>query len=42
MRVESGVVCLLSTLSSHEIGTQTLRYVWPTVSRRSRIPNTEG
>ena len=40
--VESGVVCLLSALSFHEIGTQTPRYVWLAVCRPSRIPKAEG
>lgn len=40
--VETGVVCLLSALAFHEIGTQTPRHVWLAVSRPSRIPKTEG
>jgi predicted transcriptional regulator of viral defense system len=42
MLVETGVVCLLSALSFHEIGTQTPRHVWLALSRPSRIPKTEG
>jgi predicted transcriptional regulator of viral defense system len=40
MLVESGVVCLLSALFFHEMGTQTPRSVWLAVPRPSRIPNT--
>ncbi|MCA1755459.1 MAG: type IV toxin-antitoxin system AbiEi family antitoxin domain-containing protein [Spirochaeta sp.] len=40
--VETGVICLLSALSFHAIGTQTPRYVWLAVSRPSRIPKIEG
>lgn len=40
MLVQSGVVCLLSALSFHEMGTQSSRYVWLAVPRRSRLPKT--
>ena len=40
MLVRCGVVCLLSALSFHEIGTQSPRYVWLAVPRRSRLPKT--
>ena len=37
-RVRSGVVCLLSALSFHEIGTQNPSEVWLAVPRGSRYP----
>jgi predicted transcriptional regulator of viral defense system len=40
MIVGSGVVCLLSALSFHEIGTQSPRMVWIAVARGSRVPRT--
>ena len=40
MIVDTGVVCLLSALSYHEIGTQTPRRVWIAVSRGTRVPKT--
>ena len=38
MIVQSGVVCLLSALSFHEVGTQAPRDVWMAVRRGSRVP----
>jgi predicted transcriptional regulator of viral defense system len=40
MIVDNGVVCVLSALSYHEIGTQTPRRVWIAVSRGTRLPKT--
>ena len=40
MIVDSGVVCLLSALSFHEIGTQTPRNIWMAIARGSRVPKT--
>ena len=40
MIVANGVVCLLSALSYHEIGTQTPRRVWIAVPRGARLPKT--
>lgn len=40
--VELGVVCLLSALSFHEIGTQSPRSVWMAIPRTSRVPNVSG
>ena len=37
-RVPHGVVCLLSALSYHEIGTQLPYEVWMTIDRRARKP----
>ncbi|MDC0357373.1 type IV toxin-antitoxin system AbiEi family antitoxin domain-containing protein [Oligoflexia bacterium] len=38
-RVDGGVVCLLSALRFHEIGTQNPSEVWLAIHRRSRKPN---
>lgn len=40
--VGSGVVCLLSALTYHEIGTQSPRKVWMAIPRRKRVPKTAG
>lgn len=40
MIVDTGIVCLLSALSYHEIGTQIPRWVWMAVSRGTRLPKT--
>ena len=40
MIVDSGVVCLLSALSFHEIGTQSPRQIWMAIARGSRVPKT--
>ena len=40
MIVDAGVICLVSALSYHEIGTQTPRRVWIAVSRGTRVPKT--
>ena len=37
-RVPSGVVCLLSALRFHELGTQSPRQVWMAISPRARKP----
>lgn len=37
-RVPNGVICLLSALRFHEIGTQTPSEVWMGLPRRSRLP----
>lgn len=39
--VPRGVVCLLSALVFHEIGTQAPREVWVAIDRRARAPKTE-
>jgi predicted transcriptional regulator of viral defense system len=39
--VPRGVVCLLSALVFHGIGTQTPREVWVAIDRRARAPRTE-
>ena len=40
-RVPQGVVCLLSALAYHEIGTQLPHEVWMTIDRHARKPNVE-
>lgn len=37
-KISGGVVCLLSALSYHEIGTQTPHEVWMTIDRKARLP----
>ncbi|TVR60433.1 MAG: transcriptional regulator [Spirochaetaceae bacterium] len=39
--VENGVVCLLSALSFHEIGTQNPPEVWLAIPRRARMPQVQ-
>lgn len=41
LRVPNGVVCLLSALSLHEIGTQLPHEVWMMIDRRSRKPSVD-
>ena len=41
-RVPNGVVCLLSALSYHEIGTQNPFQVWMAVSRTARAPRADA
>jgi len=41
-RVPHGVVCLLSALSYHEIGTQNPYQVWMAIGRTARMPKTDG
>ncbi len=41
LRVPTGVVCLLSALSFHEIGTQLPHEVWMMIDRRARTPNVD-
>lgn len=38
-RIPHGVICLLSALSFHEIGTQLPFEVWMAVDRKARLPN---
>lgn len=40
-RVPQGVVCLLSALAYHEIGTQLPHEVWMTIDRRARKPRVD-
>lgn len=40
-RVPQGVVCLLSALAYHEIGTQLPHEVWMTIDRRARKPHVD-
>ncbi|MBI9106866.1 MAG: transcriptional regulator [Spirochaetales bacterium] len=40
--VTRGVVCLLSALSFHEVGTQNPSEVWMAISRPSRVPRTDN
>jgi predicted transcriptional regulator of viral defense system len=40
--VESGVVCLLSALSYHEIGTQNPSFVWMAIPNKAWKPNIES
>jgi len=40
-RVPHGIVCLLSALAYHEIGTQLPHEVWMTIDRRSHKPRVE-
>jgi predicted transcriptional regulator of viral defense system len=37
-RVPSGVICLLSALAFHEIGTQVPHEVWMAIDRKARLP----
>jgi len=37
-KVSGGVICLLSALRYHEIGTQNPRAVWLAIDRKSRLP----
>jgi predicted transcriptional regulator of viral defense system len=41
-RVPHGVVCLLSALSYHEIGTQNPYQGWMAIGRTARMPKTDG
>lgn len=41
MLVPGGVICLLSALSYHDIGTQLPREVWMTIPRRSHRPRVQ-
>ena len=41
-RVHHGVVCLMSALSFHEIGTQNPHHVWLAIDRKARIPKGNG
>lgn len=40
-RVPQGIVCLLSALAYHEIGTQLPHEVWMTIDRRARKPHVD-
>jgi predicted transcriptional regulator of viral defense system len=37
-RVPGGIVCLLTALQFHGIGTQAPRYVWIAIDRKARLP----
>ncbi len=41
-RVPNAIVCLLSALRYHDIGTQLPRDIWIAIPRRSRAPRVEG
>ena len=41
-RVPHGVVCLLSALSFHVIGTQNPHQIWVAIGRTSRMPKSDG
>lgn len=40
--VPGGVICLLSALSFHEIGTQLPHQVWIAIDRKARLPEAQG
>lgn len=39
-RVPEGIVCLLSSLRFHQVGTQSPRQVWLAIDRKARLPRT--